>query len=157
MTPNALIMRGLSPVALKAKPNSVENINHNKRIRTTTEITPTSITAFAVENAFASVLNTSTTEVIIVDCFNKGKFAFPPITRKLMEYKPVITKIPANNPGIFNFVCNIPVTNPATNPATKDNIVALKGFPPFTIHCAAIAAPKGKLPSVVKSAKSKTR
>ena len=75
----------------------------------------------------------------------------------ITEYNPVITRIPANKVGIFNFVCKNPVTNPAKAPAKAAIKVAIKGFTPATINAAIVAAPKVKLPSEVKSEISKIR
>ena len=80
----------------------------------------------------------------------------PPITRKLMEHRPIMVKIPANNAGICNLVCNKPVTTPATIPAQKAPKTATHGLNPAAIIDIATAAPKGKLPSTVKSAISNT-
>ena len=70
-------------------------------------------------------------------------FDLLPITRKLMEYNPIIVKIPANSAGIFNFVCNKPVTIPATDPARKASTTAITGEPPPAMNETATAAPNG--------------
>lgn len=79
------------------------------------------------------------------------------MTLEVIEYKPVIVMIPANNDGIRNLVFKTPVTSPAIKPPPKAASVAIKGLTPLTRHIVAIAPPKGKLPSAVISAKSRIR
>ncbi len=54
-----------------------------------------------------------------------------------------------------NFICISPVAIPASVPAKKLNIKARSGSIPFTIKNTLTAAPSGKLPSTVRSGKSK--
>src|SRR5699024_6042587 len=96
------------------------------------------------------MLSTSVSE------FNNVKLAWPNIL-KLIEYRPVIVTIPANKAGIFNFECKKPVIKPARLPATKAISVASQAGRPATIIALATAAPKGQLPSTVKSATSRIR
>ena len=69
---------------------------------------------------------------------------------KLIEYKPVIVRIPDNNGIIFNFVINNPVTIPAKSPKTNEASIPRYGIE-FIVNTALIAVPKVKLPSTVKS------
>ena len=62
-----------------------------------------------------------------------------------------MVKIPDNRSLIPAFVFKTPVINPANVPAKSAAAVAKKGLWPLTISEAATAAPKGKLPSTVKS------
>ena len=80
----------------------------------------------------------------------KGILALPMILR-LIEYKPVIDKIPARSEGILNLVCKTPVTSPAKAPAIRANIQDNNGSIPLTILEAQTAAPKVNDPSLVKS------
>ena len=70
---------------------------------------------------------------------------------KLIEYKPVIERIPAIRLGILNLVCKTPVTSPAKLPATSASKVETIGLSPETIELAHTAAPKVNDPSLVKS------
>ena len=65
--------------------------------------------------------------------------------------------IPVRRAGIFILVCRKPDTAPASIPAMKPPMVARRGFRPFIIKMAVVAAPSGKDPSAVRSAISKIR
>ena len=74
----------------------------------------------------------------------------------LIEYKAIIVRIPANIPGICNFVFKKPVANPAKEPAKNAKNKVIKGFIPLEMSIALTAPPNAKLPSTVKSGKSNT-
>ena len=80
-----------------------------------------------------------------------------PMTCRFTEYSAVITRIPARSSVTRRRVCSKPVTYPATIPAKNAAIVATSGSVPPTMSDAATAAPSGKLPSGVMSAKRSTR
>ena len=71
-----------------------------------------------------------------------------------MEYNPVMVNIPASIACIFNFVLSIPVTMPASIPPSTPIIIPISGFL-ATAHTALYASPVTKLPSTVRSGKSK--
>ena len=99
-------------------------------------------------------LNNSFIEVKTVFLPNNEVFALPIILMSI-EYKAVITRIPDKIEGIFNFTCKQPVIQPAIIPA-KAAIKRLKsGFMFFDISIALTLPPRAKLPSTVRSAKSK--
>ncbi len=62
-----------------------------------------------------------------------------------------MVKIPDKRLLNFNLVCNNPVINPAREPAIMAKNVPHNGSPPEKMTLATTAAPKGKLPSTVKS------
>jgi hypothetical protein len=78
------------------------------------------------------------------------------MTLIFIEYRAVMVNMEANRWRILSLVVNMPVTMPARKPAAmagnKDN----QGFIPLLIQTAETAAPKGRLPSTVKSGKSRT-
>ena len=94
--------------------------------------------------------------VKIVSDPKRETFGLSPMTIILMEYKPVIVKIPAKMGWTFNFVCKIAVTIPAKIPAPTAPTKAKTGCPVAVIITAA-AAPSVKLPSTVKSGMSNMR
>jgi len=83
---------------------------------------------------------------------SKGIFDLP-IMWRLIEYNPVITRIPARRPLILRRVWIKAVKLPATAPITKEASTAMKGLTPETMSTAVIAAPAVKLPSTVISGK----
>lgn len=95
-------------------------------------------------------------QVNIVFLSNKGMLLLP-ITCRFIEYKAVITSIPASKGLILNFVCIKPVVEPARSPATNAARLAIRGFAPLAINADAVAAPNVNDPSAVISAKLKTR
>lgn len=76
-----------------------------------------------------------------------------------MLYNAVATKIPDKICNILNFTFKTAVTYPAANPANPAHKVAIQGLDnigkPEVINTAATDAPNGKLPSTVRSGKSK--
>ena len=86
----------------------------------------------------------------------KGILALPMIL-KLIEYSPVMDKIPASKEGICNLVCNNPVIIPARLPAIIAMNTAIIGGILFTIALAHTAAPRVNDPSLVRSDISKIR
>ena len=80
-----------------------------------------------------------------------------PMTCRLTEYRPVMTRMPARRPLILNFVASTPVSEPAMNPAAKLAAEAVKGSTPFTTSAATTAAPSVLDPSAVMSGNSKIR
>ena len=79
-----------------------------------------------------------------------------PIIRRFTEYRAIMVRIPARRAGIFNLVHRIPVIIPPSIPAKAAASMAGIGLQPATRQAAAVAAPRGKLPSTVKSAISST-
>jgi len=149
-TPKERIMSGLSPVARIASPTSVWR-NHTTTASTasaTSRKMPT-LTAVPVSPA-------SRRGVIRVVSRSSGRLARP-MMRRLMEYSPICVRIPASRPLMLPFVWSSPVTRPATVPATNARAVAASGCIPLTIPTAATAAPVVKLPSTVRSGKSRMR
>ena len=65
----------------------------------------------------------------IVSCPRSVILAFP-ITRRLMDKRDVIVKIPANKLGILHTVIRNAVTPPASAPAIIATSVAKNGFTP---------------------------
>ena len=82
---------------------------------------------------------------------------FENMMRRLIEYKAIITRILASNCKIFSRTCNQPVTKPAAAPASAPAADASQGSTPAVIMVAATAPPSGKLPSAVRSGKSRIR
>ena len=74
--------------------------------------------------------------------FSMGRLGLPPMTIRLMEYRPVMVTMPARMGCTPNLVCSSAVTAPASAPAAS---VALQ------------AAPSTKVPSVDRSAMSSVR
>ena len=67
-----------------------------------------------------------------------------------------MVRMPARRAGIFSLVQRIPVTTPPSMPAKAAAIMEGIGLQPATRQAAAVAAPRGKLPSTVRSAMSST-
>ena len=65
----------------------------------------------------------------MVSCPSSVILAFP-MTRKLMDNRDVIVKIPANKLGILQTVIRNAVTPPASAPAIMATSVAKNGFTP---------------------------
>jgi len=65
--------------------------------------------------------------------------------------------MPASSGLIRPAVCSRPVTQPATAPASRPATVASNGDCPPTISTEVTEAPVVKLPSTVRSGKSRTR
>jgi hypothetical protein len=86
--------------------------------------------------------------------FNKGIFDLS-IMRRLIEYNPVITRIPESSPLILKRVWIIAVMKPAIAPAKNAAGIERNGFTPDIINTEDTAAPVVKLPSTVISGKSK--
>ena len=72
------------------------------------------------------------------------------ITNRLMEYRPLIVKMPDRMGWIPTLVCKKPVTAPARHPASTASASPRSGWPP-TEHTAETAKPSVKLPSAVRS------
>jgi len=87
---------------------------------------------------------------------NNAILGFPMI-RRLMEYSAIIVSIEASRFKIPSLVFMYAVTIPASMPAKKAANVDNQGSTPDTIITAVTAAPKGKLPSTVRSGNSKMR
>ena len=77
--------------------------------------------------------------------------------RRFTEYRAIIVRMPAKRAGIFSLVVRSPVMTPASIPAIAAKKIAVNGSLPLTSIEAATAAPRGKLPSTVRSAISSTR
>jgi hypothetical protein len=69
----------------------------------------------------------------------------------------VMVRIPARRPGICRREWITAVTAPAAAPQAKAMRMARSGFMPAVRRTAMTAAPSGKEPSTVMSAKSSTR
>ncbi|MNP50530.1 hypothetical protein D3C76_1448000 [compost metagenome] len=134
-------MRWLSPVARSASPSSVCKKRSNSSFTATTT---------------NGINRSGDNELNIVVSPSSPTFGLP-IIRMLMEYSAIIIKIPDNRPFIFPLVCSKPVIAPATKPPKKAQIVAIHGDVPPVIITAAMAPPVVKLPSTVKSGKSRMR
>src|SRR5690554_5360232 len=80
-----------------------------------------------------------------------------PMILILIEYRAIIIRIPDNNPFILPLVCSKPVIDPAARPPNKAANVDNQGEYPFDIMIATIAPPVVKLPSTVRSGKSRIR
>src|SRR3989344_5857104 len=93
----------------------------------------------------------------IVSSPKSDKFGRFPMIRKLIEYRADIVKIPAKRLSILNRVDKNAVTHPTIAPAIAAIPIAKNGFIPRVTKMADTAAPKGKLPSTVKSGNFKTR
>ena len=78
-----------------------------------------------------------------------------PAICKLMENRAVMVMMPARRSRTPSFTWITPVASPAIAPAAIDASIARYGFTPFTRSTAVIAAPSGKLPSTVRSGKSR--
>jgi hypothetical protein len=87
----------------------------------------------------------------------RGTLGRPPMTLIFMEYRAVMVKIEAKRWRILSLVVKIPVIMPAIKPAAMAGNRDNHGFIPWVMQTADTAAPKGKLPSTVKSGKSRTR
>ena len=79
------------------------------------------------------------------------------MTRRLIEYRAVMTTIPARSAGTRKRVCTVAVAAPARAPAATAISAAAGNGRPAVMAEAAQAAPRGKLPSTVRSGKSRTR
>ncbi len=77
----------------------------------------------------------------------------PPMTRRLIEYSAIITRMLASRSMIFRRTLSQPVTSPAKAPAAVAASVASQGLTPEEISMAQTAPPSGKLPSTVRSGK----
>ena len=86
--------------------------------------------------------------------FSRAIERFEPAICRFIENKAVIVIIPESRSRTFKRTWINPVTNPARAPTRKDIKRARYGFTPFTSKTAVTAAPKGKLPSTVRSGKS---
>ena len=150
-TPCARIICWLKPVARIAAPICVPKNQYIKKPTISVTARPTTSVVCAIDrsSALLAILK-------VVSTPSRERFALP-MMRKFTEYKAIIVKMPAKSAGIFIFVCKRPVTTPASMPATKAASRAVSGPKPATIILAAVAAPKGKLPSTVRSAISSTR
>ncbi|MNI85205.1 hypothetical protein D3C73_1421780 [compost metagenome] len=95
-------------------------------------------------------------EVKRVSALSREIFGLPRM-RILIEYKAIIIRIPESNPLTFPLVCKSPVHAPAAAPPIKAIRQASTGEYPWEIITAAIAPPVAKLPSTVRSGKSKMR
>ena len=63
------------------------------------------------------------------------------IKLRLIEYKAVITNIPASSASILSFVWMMPVKAPAAPPASNDIGIIKKGFHCFISNKAVTTAP----------------
>src|SRR4051812_34597466 len=79
------------------------------------------------------------------------------MTRRLTENKAIMVRMLASRCRILNRTFRVAVTIPDTAPASMAMPVAAQGFHSPRISVAATAAPSGKLPSTVRSGKSRTR
>ena len=118
---------------------------------TSVAVSPTAKVVWALFRPIAFWVNVNT-----VSTPNKDKLALP-MMRRLTEYSAIMVRIPASSAGIFIFVVRKPVTAPASIPATAAARIAVLTLWPVAISVAAVAAPSGKLPSQVRSARSSTR
>ena len=80
-----------------------------------------------------------------------------PMIRRFTEYRAICVRMPASSPLMRPFVCSKPVTTPAARPPATAIDVARAGGQPLMIPTAAIAPPVVKLPSTVRSGKSRMR
>jgi hypothetical protein len=87
----------------------------------------------------------------------KGTLGRPPMILMFIEYRAVMVKIEASKCKSFSLVVSIPVIMPAKNPAPMAGNKDSQGFIPAVMHTAETEAPRGKLPSTVRSGKSRTR
>ena len=143
-------MPSLSPVARSASPTSVDK-NQTKAITNSASSPARMATETNVPNRPASRSGVNSVSVR-----NRGTLARP-MMRRLIEYSAIWVKIPASSGWIFPHVLSSPVTSPATSPTQPPTAVAASGGHPPTSRMAAVAAPVVKLPSMVRSAKSRIR
>ena len=123
LIPSARAIFSLSPVAISACPNSVLKKQYIKKIKIPITTSPIMIMSkYFGKPSFEKTLK-------IVSCPRSVIFAFP-ITRKLMDKRDVIVKIPANKLGILQTVIRNAVTPPASAPAIIATSVAKNGFTP---------------------------
>ena len=149
-TPNDRIMSGLSPVARIARPTSVCR-NHTMSPRMTSATARKIPTLAKVPTSLSSRSGSNN-----VGWCRSGTFALPMI-RRLIEYSATCVRMPASRPLMRPRVCSRPVTSPAAMPPTSARDVASAAGMPFTMPTAAIEAPVVKLPSTVRSGKSRMR
>ena len=89
----------------------------------------------------------------IVSFEKSGTLEVPAILRLIVQ-RAVIMIIPERRSLTFPFTWISPVQIPARAPAAKAAGSVSQGFTPLLIRAAVTAAPRGKLPSVVRSGKS---
>ncbi|MNT60225.1 hypothetical protein D3C72_1977930 [compost metagenome] len=77
--------------------------------------------------------------------------------RRLIEYSAIITRMLASSCRMLRRTCSQAVTRPDTAPASAPKPQASHGSWPPAIRVAATAPPSGKLPSAVRSGKSRMR
>ena len=143
-------MPSLSPVARNARPTSVDR---NQTSATTKTASSTARIPTDTQVPSSPLSRSGVNKVVVR---SRGTFALPMI-RRLIEYNAIWVKMPASSGWILPQVLSRPVTSPATNPTAVPARVAVNGCHPATIRVAAVAAPLVKLPSMVRSAKSRTR
>ena len=79
---------------------------------------------------------------------------FEPAICRFTEKSAVMVIIPASRSRTLRRTCIKPVTKPAAAPTARAAKRVKYGFTPLTSSSAVTAAPKGKLPSTVRSGKS---
>ena len=79
------------------------------------------------------------------------------MTRRLTENSAIMVRMLASRCRILKRTLRVAVTIPEAAPASMARPVATHGFHSARISVAATAAPSGKLPSTVRSGKSRTR
>ena len=78
-----------------------------------------------------------------------------PAICKLMEYSAVMVMIPASRSLTLARMWISPVQSPASAPITRATGSVSQAFTPWVSSTAVTAAPSGKLPSTVRSGKSR--
>ena len=167
LTPSARIIWLLSPVARMARPMWVP-----KNASSTATSSPTiKIAASRMDRSCTGTFQPHTISdsapsarlpprplaAVAKVCEFDSDRLLPPITRRLIEYSAVMTRMPASRSLILKRVWVMPVTVPATVPVSTAASVAVSGLLPPMMRIAATAAPRVKLPSQVRSGKLNTR
>ena len=146
LIPWARLIRGLEPTARRPNPHFVES----KYQTIPTTITTRTIRKISLPNCIDS------TPSNIVLSPSRAIFGRP-IIRRFKEYNAVIVRIPARRLIILRWVDRYAVTIPAKPPTKKTQTRDRAGLPPLMMYTALMAAPKGKVPSPLRSAKLRTR
>ena len=144
--PLARAMASLHPVARTPAPSSVPKNQYSNPMITSAKAPPTRMDLGIYRRD---------TKIPYSSIFS-ATLARPLIIRRFTEYSASWVKIPAKIAGMPNLVCKIPVTSPAIHPAKNANSIASQMFIPAMVHTTSTAPPVPKLPSTVKSAKSRT-
>ena len=112
----------LSPVARMDRPSWVPR----KAVRPPPTTSTTARASARVPNCLPS---SPSAQVNTVSALSRGRFCRPPMTMRLMEYRPVMVTIPARMGCTLHLVCKKAVTPPAIAPARMAAASPSTGWP----------------------------